>query len=262
MSQSKISKIERGFLLPSVDDVAVLCGVYEIPAKERDELVAMTAGLRAQQSARVILARGVAEYQRRVRELERSATLIRSFQPTMVIGLLQTAAYARCVFAVDDSMALSAAEVEESVAERAERQTVLSAKAKQFVLIMTEGALRWQAGTATLMVEQLDALATAARSGHVGIIPWTTPMDVFPRHGFHIYDTDAVIVGTENATATMTGTADIATYVELFSRLQASAVFGEHAARHFARIADDYRRLDEDGEILSPPGGPSSDKEA
>jgi hypothetical protein len=247
MSQSKISKMELGFLLPSVDDVERLCGVYGIEPKERDELVAITRGLRAQQSTKVILARGAAEYQRRVEALEKSSTLIRSFQPTMVIGLLQTAAYARLVFAVDDSVALSDAEVDESVAVRADRQTVLGDGAKQFALIMTEGALRWQAGSAALMAEQVEAIATAAHSGRVGIIPWTTPMRVFPRHGFHIYDTDAVIVGTENATATMTGEADVATYVELFATLQESALFGADAVTHLERIAADYRHLAGEG---------------
>lgn len=258
MSQSKISKIERRFLLPSVEDVAALCVVYDIPPKEREELVAIVTGLREEQSARVILARSVAETQRRIGQLEQSASLIRSFQPTMVIGLLQTAAYARRVFAAPDSQALSEDEVAESVAVRAERQRILGDASKRFVLIMTEGALRWQAGWPEVMVDQLDALTEAAsHSAGVGVIPWTTPVNHFPRHGFHLYDEDAVMVGTETATATMTGAADIATYVELFAALQRLAVFGDEAAGHFARIAADYRRLTAE----EPLGGQHSYKE-
>jgi transcriptional regulator with XRE-family HTH domain len=63
MSQSKISKIERGFLLPSADGVAALCRVYGIPDSEWPGLMALVTGLCEESSARVILARGVAEMQ-------------------------------------------------------------------------------------------------------------------------------------------------------------------------------------------------------
>lgn len=244
MSQSKISKIERQFLLPSVEDVETLCRVYEIRNEERDELVALVVGLREEASVRVILARRVAEMQRRIGQLEESASLIRSYQPTMVIGLLQTPDYMRCVFGTADSHALSPDEVDEAVRVREARQRVLADPNKQCVLIMSEGALRWHVGSAHVMAEQLDAIAEVELPNvRLGIIPWTTPVQLFPRHGFHLYDDDAVIVGTETATATMTGAADIATYVELFDMLEQVAVFGEEAREHFARIAADYRRL-------------------
>jgi transcriptional regulator with XRE-family HTH domain len=243
MSQSKISKIERGYLLPSPEDVEALGRLYELSSEERSRLVAIATGLRAESRTRIILTRRVAEFQRRIGELERSASLIRTFQPTMVIGLLQTAAYMRCVFGTPDSQALSGQEVDEAVQAREHRQRVLADPSKTFVLIMSEGALRWQAGSAAVMAEQAHELADAAvqlPNARIGIVPWTQPMRFFPRHGFHLYDDDAVIVGTETATATITGEADIAMYVELFEALEELAVFGEEAQRHFARIARDY----------------------
>jgi len=245
MSQSKISKIERGFLLPSAEDVTALCQVYGVTAPERKKLLALVDGLRAESSSRVILARGVAETQRRIGQLEASASLIRSYSPTMVIGLLQTRAYARCVFSTPDSREQSAEEVEHAVDARIGRQHTLDDQTMQFVLIMSEGALRWQACSSALMAEQIDAIATASRPNvRIGLIPWTTPVRYFPRHGFQLYDEDAAMVGTETATATMTGAADIATYVELFTALEKVAVFGPAAQEHLARIADDFRQLD------------------
>jgi transcriptional regulator with XRE-family HTH domain len=245
MSQSKLSKIERGFLLPTVDDVTTLCHVYDVAAGERDGLIALASGLREEASSKIILARGVTELQRRIGHLEASASLVRGFQPAMVIGLLQTPAYMRCVFGTPDSQMLSPEEVAEAAAARIDRQLLLNDQSKRFVLIMTEGALRWQAGSAALMVDQVEAIARAAKHPNVrvGLIPWTTPVQVFPRHGFHLYDEDAVIVATEIATATMTGAADIATYLELFDALEKTAAFGEHAELHLARIADEYRQL-------------------
>jgi transcriptional regulator with XRE-family HTH domain len=245
MSQSKISKIERGFLLPSIDDVAALCRLYGVSSDERENLLAIAAGLREEASSKVILARGMAGMQRRIGHLEGSACLVRSFQPAMVIGLLQTPAYARCVFGTPAPHTPPGTEVDEAVAARAARQRVLEDQSKRFTLLMSEGALRWQAGSADIMADQLDAIAAAAKLPHVriGLIPWTTPVRLFPRHGFHIYDQDAVIVGTETATATITGAADIATYTRLFAELEASAAFDDHAAPHLARIANEYRQL-------------------
>lgn len=245
MSQSKISKIERGMLLPSITDVAALCRVYGVPDEERESLLTVAGGLRAEASSRVILARGMAEMQRRIGRLEAAAAAIRGFQPAMVIGLLQTTAYTRCVFGTPAPGASRASDVDEAVAARANRQQILADESKQFTLIMTEGALRWQADSATIMIEQVEAITAAATLPNVriGIIPWTTPVWVFPRHGFHLYDHDAVIVGTETATATITGTADIATYLDLFTRLEAAAAFDDDATDHLARIANEYQQL-------------------
>ena len=110
---------------------------------------------------------------------------------------------------------------------------------------MTEGALRWHAGSARIMSDQIDAIASATTrpNVHIGLIPWTTPMRLFPRHGFHIYDDDAVIAATETATATLTGPTDIAAYRELFAALEASATFGDDAREHLQRIRAAYADL-------------------
>lgn len=245
MSQSKISKIERGFLLPSTHDVTALSDVYELNHDKREELLALASGLREEASAKVILSRNVAEMQRRIEQLERSATRILTFQPTMVIGLLQTPAYQRLVFGIPDSRRPPEEEIEEAVAARTRRQTVLDDESKRFTFIVTEGALRWHAGSATVMSEQIDTIAAATTHPNIrlGLIPWTTPVRHFPRHGFHIYDDDAVIAATETATATLTGAADIAAYRELFAALQASAAFDDEARAHLERIGNAYRTL-------------------
>ncbi|PSK96329.1 helix-turn-helix protein [Murinocardiopsis flavida] len=245
MSQSKISKIERGLLLPSADDVGALCRVYEVGAEQRDELLALVRGLREEASARVIMSRGVAGFQRRVERLEAAASLVRGFQPTMVPGLVQTPAYARCVFGSPAGASLSPEEVDAAVAARGDRREAVGDGPTRFRLVLTEGALRWHAGSPAIMADQVQAIADAASLENldVGLIPWTTPVGLFPRHGFHLYDEDAVIVGTETATATLTGDADIATYVELFRGLEEIASFGAAAHTHLGRIADEYRRL-------------------
>jgi transcriptional regulator with XRE-family HTH domain len=230
ISQSKISKLERQDLRPSPDDVRTLCDVYGATPAQRDELIqlAMTVKASVIEPARI--------------SLEESATLLRSFQNSMVIGLLQTPAYARLVFT---GGALPGAEADQAVAARIERQAQLRDRVPQAVLIMTEGALRWQAGSPALMAGQAEAIITATElpNAEIGIIPYTTAATFFPRHGFHIYDHDAVIIGTEAGMATITDADDIARHEHMFARLQDIASTGPAARAVLGRIAADYRNL-------------------
>ncbi|MFW5415573.1 helix-turn-helix domain-containing protein [Nocardiopsis sp. CNT-189] len=248
MSQSKVSKIERGLLLPSADDVAALCRTYEVPDEERTGLVSLAEALREETASRVILARGVSGFQRRLNRLAASASLIRSFHPVLVPGALQTRAYTRVIFD-DPRDKVSDEEAEAAVEARQERRRMLAEGAVRQRFVLPEGALRWQLGSAETMAEQIeDIIETASRKGSavIGVIPWTTPVHVLPGHGFNVYDEDAVMVATETATATLTGAADIATYAELFAELEKAADFGSEAVAHLERIAADYRRLAEE----------------
>jgi phage terminase small subunit len=113
---------------------------------------------------------------------------------------------------------------------------------------MTEGALRWHVGSSQLMADQVQAIIAAMRwpNVRIGVIPWTTAVDVFPANAFHLYDDDAVIAATETATATLTGQADIATYIEAFTAFHEAAVFDDQARAELQRIATDYLELTRD----------------
>lgn len=243
MSQSKISKLERRLLRPAPRDVAALCDVYGASPGQRAEMIRLAESLRTDviEPARVTLSRGAHYTQQRIRRLEESATLLRSFQPTMVIGLLQTPAYASTVFGA----AISGPEVDQAVAARMERQAQLRERVPHAVLIMTEGALRWQAGSPRIMIDQLAAISEAIKLPNVelGIVPFSAPATFFPRHGWHIYDEDAVIFGTETGTATITDSEDVARYERMFARVREIALMGEASRPVLDRVADDYRSL-------------------
>ena len=246
MGQSKVSKLERAALLPSVKDVNALGRAYGMSRALLDDLISLTAELHDEQADRLTMSRRVGEMQHRIGHLKRGATLIRAFQPTTVFGLLQTPAYAACVFGQPDSKELSSDQAAGAVDERIAQQSILDDATKDIRLIMSEGALRWQVGSAAIMAEQLDSVAAATtRWPHVriGVIPWTRPVKVFAQHGFHIYDERAVVFGTETATAFLNGRTDVATYAELFAALESAAVYGADARAHLAGLADEYRNL-------------------
>lgn len=244
ISQSKISKLERGFLRPSPADVAALCGVYGAPADQRDEMIRLAESLHTDtiEPPRVTLSRGARYMQERIRRLEESATLLRSFQPTMVIGLLQTPAYASVVFGA----AVSGDEVDQAVAARIERQIQLRERVPHAVLIMTEGALRWPGCAPQVMLDQIEAINAAVDlpNAEIGIVPFSAPpLGIFPRHGFHLYDSDAVIWGSEFGTATLTDGEDVAKAEKMFARIADAASMGDAARPVLDRIASDYSSL-------------------
>ncbi|MBV6700041.1 DUF5753 domain-containing protein [Kitasatospora aureofaciens] len=89
---------------------------------------------------------------------EETADCIRSFQNTLVAGLLQTPDYARAVLQARPS-ALCKEEVDALVTARIARQEVLErADPPRLCVIQGEGALRIQVGGAKVMARQLDRL--------------------------------------------------------------------------------------------------------
>jgi transcriptional regulator with XRE-family HTH domain len=240
-SQSKLSKIENGTLLPREADVRALCRAYQAPAPQRNEAVDLARRLRNEiDSARVILQRGAYRKQQQIGRIESGTTLFRDFQPTYVLGLLQTPAYMRRVFG-----SLPTDDADRAVEARVARQRVLQDTTRQFDLIMTEGALRWRAGPSELMIAQLDHIAHMATMPNVqvGVIPWTAEVNVFPGHAFHMYDDRLVIVGTVSATATIRDPRDIALYEDLFRELKALAAYGDDADAELRRVRLAYEQL-------------------
>ncbi|MFK3981954.1 DUF5753 domain-containing protein [Micromonospora sp. NPDC050397] len=109
-------------------------------------------------------------------EAERSATLIRSYQPLVLQGLLQTERYARAMLRVGS--VTPPEEVEELVASRLQRQAILSGeRPPQFIAIFDEVVLRRMVGGPAVMREQLEHLVTIGEWEHVQIrvIPSDTP---------------------------------------------------------------------------------------
>ncbi|WP_037315984.1 helix-turn-helix domain-containing protein [Amycolatopsis orientalis] len=241
LSQSKVSRVETGAFMPTEEQVVALCGVYGAPAKIRRALVAITRDLREEaSSARVVLQRGAWRMQQRIGKIESASARIRAFQPTIVFGLLQTRDYITALFG--DS--LPDGERDQTVEARLERQRILESD-RDFHFVLTEGALRWNMGGAATMVAQLDHLIDLSCHGRVrlGVIPWTTPVSVPVLHGFDIYDSRAVLLGTQTATALVTDEREVADYEKNFAEVERYATYDDVACSHLARIAADYRSL-------------------
>jgi transcriptional regulator with XRE-family HTH domain len=93
--------------------------------------------------------------------IEREATLIRWFEPLVVPGILQTQAYAHALMAgsvlVDDD------EIDQRVAARLDRRSLLTqSKPPTVIALIDEGVLNRRVGSAEIMSEQCELLATSA----------------------------------------------------------------------------------------------------
>lgn len=160
---------------------------------------------------------------------ERGARLVRNFQPTIVPGLLQTAEYARSVFALGRTVDVPAA-----MAKRLDRQRLLHESGRTFEFVITESALRYQPGPRALagQAQHVASLATLETVAVV-VVP-AEALPLIPWHGFVlIYPADgAPYVKLEllHGPQRITDPGSVATYVEVWERLWAAGVRGDDAA--------------------------------
>ncbi|SDM54895.1 Helix-turn-helix domain-containing protein [Lentzea albidocapillata subsp. violacea] len=241
MSQSKLSKIENGMLLPSVTDVERLVAELAAARETRIELVELARSLHAEaETRRVVLHRGAHRHQQTISRVEARAATSRFFQVNLVPALLQSEPYLRIVLGT-----MPHAEQEAAVAALRTRRSRMDDLAKQFVFVLSESALRWRMGSAELMAEQVEHLAAIQRRPNVrlAVVPWSADANVVALHGFHIYDERVVTVSVLTGNATITDPLDVREYLALFGRLERLAVRGEELQGLLKRIAEDHRRL-------------------
>lgn len=247
VSEATVSRYLNGKIVPTPNAVAAL-----VAATGQDGTEAATEALQLAEDLRtgrvVLLRPGTATQQRRYAEIEQAAEHVGSYGALIVPGLLQTERYAHAVF-----HQRGAEQTDRSTANLRERidrrQALLDSPAHRFTQLTTEGALRWHVGSPDLMAEQLGHLAhrAAIDTGgrvRIGVIPTSTPVDLFPMTNFELYDDGrAVIIGTNFGTNFLASVADVRVYADLFHRLCELATFDAVAVPIFRRIGDDYRRM-------------------
>lgn len=252
ITQAKISRLENGLFTPRPADIRRLARAYSAAPEIRRELEQAAQDLAEDRVySRVILQRGAWRLQAKIARIEETCERLRAFHPVIIPGLLQTEAYAAKVI----GSKAAGDDLEQAVAARITRQRILGSS-REITLLTTQGAMRWHTGSAQLMIEQLERIleASAIPNVDVGIIDWTSPTDVFPQEGFDIYDTRAVIVGTETATATITGQHDVTAYDSLFRALEKAARFGDDARAIITNLIGEYRSLAAAARASTPAG--------
>lgn len=240
MWQSKVSRIENGRVVPSEGDVVTLAGVYGASPAEVDALLALLRAVQAT-NRRLVINRDPAALQQRLAKMEKDAQRAVTFQLGAVPGLLQTEEYIRAIFA---GSSYTPAQNDEAVAERLGRQAAAAAASTttRYTQLFTESAVTWRALPLAGMRAQVDRIIECMDwpAMTVGIIPAGREVDVFPLHGFDLYDETSVLVGLWTASAWFDEPQDVAAYVALFRHLETLAVYGDEARELLRRVSRDW----------------------
>ncbi|MFF3892361.1 helix-turn-helix transcriptional regulator [Streptomyces sp. NPDC001812] len=147
----------------------------QLDVAQRIDDTLQTDGIFERLCRKLINDRRYADYFAEVVELERLATKVCEFAPTLVPGLLQTAAYAQSVtvaanpFVTDEYVA-------EKVTARLERASILrDATRPEYWVVLHENTLRMPVGSRVAMAEQLEHIALLMRERHavVAVLPYS-----------------------------------------------------------------------------------------
>ncbi|QIJ62080.1 helix-turn-helix transcriptional regulator [Streptomyces sp. JB150] len=179
--------------------------------------------------------------------LEGAASLIRSYEPHFVPGLLQTEDYARGVLTSGAVGQTRPEDIERHVALRMQRQELLTRPdAPRLWMVMDETALRRPVGGPEVMRAQIDKLLEATNLPHVTlqVIPFSTgphpgtygpfvlfrfAMPELPDMVYSEYLTGAVYLDAR---------AEVATHLEVMDRMAAQAA----TAQRTKEILRDLRK--------------------
>lgn len=164
ISESHLSRFEKGKRVPSPEDVSALLVIYGVTGEARLEILALARkasqpGLWQQGS-----------YETRfttLKLLESRASSLIEFQPFVIPGLLQTMPYAQAVIR-DVGMFGDQEEIDDRVVRRLHRQAVLRGHgAPELLAIVAETALRSLIGGREVMRDQLRYLAEVAQHRNI-----------------------------------------------------------------------------------------------
>lgn len=244
MSQTKVSRIETGHVIPSVTDVELLVHALQVDADRGRELVGLARIANTEhQPNRIMHRRGYGTRQREHLALEEQCRLTRMFLPTMLAGFLQLPAYTRR--AVGGGVRPRPTNVVDEIMEgKALRRAVLDRPDKRFEFLLNEGALRWRMLDAAGMTEQLEHLAALATRPNitVEVIPFSVEVPVGPLNMFSIYDDRLAAIEDKTGLLVLRDPTDVRYYTELFEFFRSYALRDDEARDFVVSVADDFRR--------------------
>lgn len=188
-SAATLSRLENGKSIPRLVDVNALLDAYAsarpdlVGPETRERILLLASESRKQEwfsPFRDVLTGDLTpDHVQRYIEYETDARELRSYEPEVVPGLLQTPDYARAI--IGQFFPDHAVERRERLVElRMERQRTLARKADsfRFSAIVGEAALHKSWGSPKVMRAQLEALAEETRAGRPNFDVRVAPVDL------------------------------------------------------------------------------------
>jgi transcriptional regulator with XRE-family HTH domain len=192
-SVAEVNRMENGFRSGRLRDIRDLCELYCVSdADQRDYLMDL-----ARQSKRRGWWQEYSVFSSTFMGLEADATSLKDYNPIVVMGLLQTADYARTVIESISAGQLNSDRIERLVQARLIRQHLLT-RNNPLVLsaVLDEAILHRIVGSAAVMAVQLDHLIDLSRLDNVTIevIPYGSGAHA-GFNAFDILEFDAALPG-------------------------------------------------------------------
>ncbi|KAA2253319.1 helix-turn-helix domain-containing protein [Solihabitans fulvus] len=240
ISQSKVHKIEKGTLLPSVDDTRALASALD--ANEETTHWLLNCATRLQQDAartrgnnHVLLHRGSHPIHDEIRRTQGAAITTRAVAALTVPLLLRTVDYQLAAMGITGHYSRIATDL------LRHQQHVLADQDKHFGFVVHESALNATIGSHAITAAQIDRLRVLAQHPNIdlAVVPApTTITAALVDFAFTLHSTPTFCfpgsssVRTSAVLETMTGTArilnpeDVQEYEEIYARLRSIAVAG------------------------------------
>lgn len=248
MSQTKISRIETGRVIPSVIDVERILTALEVPREVADDLLALTRTANVDYASWRAYARiGLWQKQAEIKALEEASRTVRQFLPAIPSGLIQTPEYARETL-TPRVHGRAAVDVERAVRARIDRQSVMDDDARRFFFVMPEHAVRWQRASREVMARQVAHMAEIAATRpniEIAIIPQSSTVLASPLNSFVLYDDRLVVVELFSGEVALRDPRDVAYHANLFGLFCSHALKGPAAVDLLESIARDFMRQGE-----------------
>jgi transcriptional regulator with XRE-family HTH domain len=242
--QTRVSKLEQGNQRPTDDDLRQWAEAVGATTEQLDELYELASAARIEYATfpqRYRQHGGAVAEQETTTHEDAASTRIAEFQPAMIPGLLQTAAYARDVLTRPcgpASAGVTPDEIDQIVGKRMERQQILYHPRQKIQIIMGEAALHTRFGTTETLIGQLDRLIALTGYAHVeiGVVPFTKTMPIFPLTTFIVYD-DHVLIESITAQQRLDSPDDVEAYEGYFEELREAAVTGHELETLLIRVS-------------------------
>ncbi|AJE80764.1 MULTISPECIES: helix-turn-helix domain-containing protein [Streptomyces] len=230
-SPAKVSKLENGKQTATSDDLRAWAegtGQPEVFEELRSRLAGFESHIR---SWRRQLAAGHRAAQEAHNTAQAGASVLRAWESSWVVGVLQTPDYARSIFTQFSELHRSPRDLEEAVRARIRRQELLYSGERRYRILLWEGVLRSLVCPPGVLRGQLDRLSgtIGLDTVELGIVPFSASLRLPPGPGFWIYDQRQVVTEIWHSELWLDDAASIATYERVWEMLQETAVYGAAA---------------------------------
>ncbi|GAA1613441.1 helix-turn-helix transcriptional regulator [Nonomuraea maheshkhaliensis] len=187
VTQSRVSRIESGAVLPPLPLVTAWAETVDATPESRQMLRELTEEAFIEKRTRKVSGNSIPDHDEEAHQRENSAQTILTLALTTIPALLQTAEYARQLFALRP-LPGPPEQLAGQVADLVDRQVILFGE-QRLEFLISETALRIRYSPVPAHLAQLDRIACLSTLANVsiGVIPYHHQARAVTLHGFTLY---------------------------------------------------------------------------